>query len=161
MEKILLVAVGIPGCGKSTWWEAAKEIKAIPKNRIRINMDTIRKDLTGSENDQTRNSEVAAIAKMNLEAALSNGIEVIYWDNTSAKRKYRRDLVEAGKKAGYKTVAVWFNVPFELCLERNNNRERVVPESVLRAMYNSIGGGPDYEEGWDEIMEIKYGFEQR
>jgi len=157
MQKTLYVAVGIPGCGKSTWWEKGKTDGVIPADAVRINMDNIRKNLTGTTEDQTRNSEVAQIAHAHLTCALSGGINTIYWDNTSARRKYRRDLVKDAKKAGYKAIAIWFNIPFDVCLERNNNRDRVVPEDVLRRFANSIGDkGPDYDEGWDDILIVEY-----
>lgn len=157
MQKTLYVAVGIPGCGKSTWWEQGKANGIIPNDAVRINMDTIRKDLTGSAEDQTRNYEVATIANINLECALSRGVNTIYWDNTSARRRYRRDLVKQAHEAGYKAVAIWFNIPFDICLQRNNNRDRVVPESVLKRFAESIGeNGPDYDEGWDDILVVEY-----
>lgn len=156
MNNSVYCAVGIPGCGKSTWWKLAKDQGLIGSNAIRVNMDDIRKDLTGDEGDQTQNAKVAQIARMNLHEALSNGVEAIYWDNTSALRKYRRDIVKAAKKANYKAVAVWFDLPFELCVERNEGRDRVVPIDVLERMYDSIQKTPpDYDEGWDDIIVIK------
>lgn len=157
-DKTLYVAVGVPGSGKSTWWETAKEMDVVPKNSVRINMDTIRKDITGSEEDQSRNNEVFKVASMNLDNALSREVEVIYWDNTSVKRKDRRKLVEKAKNSGYKTVAVFFNVERQICVDRASKRQRKVSAEVIDRMLNFLGEGPTYSEGWDEILEIKYGY---
>ena len=47
-------------------------------------------------------------------------------------------------------IGILIAVPYEECLERNNQRERKVPEDVIKRMYYNIYI-PQYYEGFDEI----------
>ena len=52
-------------------------------------------------------------------------------------------------------IAVYFDVPREVALERNAHREgrARVPESAIRNMYNSFRA-PKISEGFDEIWRV-------
>lgn len=159
-EKIIntvYVSVGAPGSGKSTWWEEGIRNQIIPQDQsVRINQDEIRKQLCGNESDQSKNSLVAKIAKQNLDAALSNRIPVIYWDNTSARPKYRKEVIKAAKLANYKIVAIYHDLPLEVVLSRNSMRDRIVPEDVVTRIYNNIKyNPPELNEGFDNIIYVK------
>jgi predicted kinase len=154
-KPVIMVAVGPPGCGKSTWWETGRKNGAIPDQSIRINMDAIRKEMTGSESDQSKNYVVAKVAEIKLKACLSERIPVIYWDNTCTKAKYRKDIINLAKSAGYKIIAIYFDIPFKMCLQRNTLRTRKVPEDVIERMYASIHANPPTkDEGFDDIIVI-------
>jgi predicted kinase len=151
----VIVAIGPPGCGKSTWWETGVANGSIPTQSIRINMDTIRKEMTGSESDQSKNYAVSKVAEVKLRACLSERIPVIYWDNTCTKAKYRKDIINLAKSAGYKVIGVHFDVPIKVCLQRNASRTRKVPEDVIERMYASIQENPPTkDEGFDDIIVI-------
>lgn len=156
IKPTVYVAVGAPGSGKSTWWEKGISEGLIPKkNSFRINMDTIRKDLTGDINDQSQNGLVAEIAHSQLLNCLSNKIPVIYWDNTSARPKFRKAIIKEARKANYRCVAIFFNLKFDTIIKRNNLRDRVVPEQIIQKMYDSIQlNQPTMDEGYDNIIEI-------
>lgn len=151
------VAVGCPGSGKSTWWENSIKTGAIPATECtRVNMDTIRKDLCGDESDQSKNGLVSKVAIQNLKSALSHRIPIIYWDNTSASAKYRKEIIREAKRANYDAVAIWFNTPLDVALKRNANRSRVVPEDVIIRMFNNIKSSPPTtDEGFDNIIYVE------
>ena len=154
-QPVIMVAVGTPGSGKSTWWEHGLKEGAIPPQSIRINMDSIRKELTGNESDQTKNGAVAKIAEVKLRACLSERIPVIYWDNTCTKAKYRKDIINLAKSGGYRVMCIFFNVPLKECLRRNSIRPRKVPSDIIERMHASIQENPPCkEEGFDDIIVI-------
>lgn len=148
----LIIAIGCPGSGKSTWWE--KNHLLFPQPTTRINMDKIRGDLTGSESDMSQNAQVAQIALSNLKGALSQSIPTIFWDNTTARKSYRKDLIKWAKMANYQVIALWFRVPLSVCFVRNQQRERKVPHDVIERMWHEtqIKFKPDWDEGFDEIL---------
>lgn len=149
--KQIFIAIGIPGCGKSTWMQ--KNITDPSKTAV-INMDTIRQEVTGDPTDQTQNALVASLARQKFLTAVSHGVPSIYWDNTTTQRKYRKELIQVGKKGGYKVVAVHFKVPFDICESRNKGRDRVVPHDVLVRMQGQLQP-PEKDEGWDDIITIE------
>ncbi len=153
MQKIIYVSVGIPGCGKSTWFENHRK-DTDTTSYATINMDTIREEVTGNPSDQSQNALVASLARQKFLTAVSHGVPVIYWDNTTTQRKYRKELIQVGKKGGYEVVAVYFKVPFDTCAARNKERTRVVPHEVLVRMYNQIQA-PDIDEGWTNIITVE------
>ena len=57
------------------------------------------------------------------------------------------------KADGIKMIAVLVDTPLETCIERQNLRDRKVPEDVIRRMYWNLQG-PTKEEGWDEICIV-------
>jgi predicted kinase len=149
--KQIFVTIAIPGAGKSTWVNA--HITDPSKTAV-VNMDTIRQEVTGSATDQTQNALVASLARQKFLTAVSHGVPSIYWDNTTTQRKYRKELIQVGKKGGYKVVAVHFKVPFDICESRNKSRDRVVPYDVLVRMQGQLQP-PTQDEGWDDIITIE------
>jgi predicted kinase len=49
--------------------------------------------------------------------------------------------------------AVFFDVPLEVCLERNACRHRVVPEEAMRLMSQRLVR-PSVEEGFERVVVV-------
>jgi predicted kinase len=150
--KVVYLLIGTPGCGKSTWISNQN----FPSTETTIvSMDDIREELTGDTSDQSKNAQVASIAKSRYEKALENEVAIVVWDATNAQRKYRRALIDLAKNNGYEVVGVWFDIPLELSKIRNKKRKRVVPDEVIDRMYKSLKDTPpSREEGFDIIQKI-------
>ena len=58
------------------------------------------------------------------------------------------------KDYGYDVQGVYFDVPVEVCLERNQKRERVVAEDVMRRMAGKLKA-PTFEEGFSKITVVR------
>lgn len=151
----IIMSVGPPGSGKSTWWEEGLKNGTFPSCSIRINMDDIRLNLIGDASDQSKNYQVSQIAENKLNCCLSERIPVIYWDNTCTKAKYRKAIINLAKKANYNIICVFFNLPLQVCLDRNSKRDRKVPIEVLERMYSNIQENPPTQiEGFDDIIVV-------
>lgn len=160
--------VGLPGSGKSTYAKrllgpntipleiSGKVVEGISSNRIPeyLSSDLIRKELYGDENIQGDPHEVFEVMKRRAILFLKTGRSVIY-DATGVKRKDRLDILNRVKslKMDIKLEChiVWARI--ETCIERNNNRERVVPESVIWRMVKQFET-PWYDEGWNDIKIV-------
>jgi predicted kinase len=154
-KETLIIATGIPGCGKSTWFTEGIKNGYLPKQSVRINMDDIRYQLTGNASDQSMNDKVASLASSKLKECVSNKVPVIYWDNTTITKKYRKQIIETAKKANYNIICVYFDIPLQTCKDRNKGRSRVVPEHVLDNMYNNLQNNiPHENEGFGDIIII-------
>ena len=58
------------------------------------------------------------------------------------------------KGFGYEVHAVFFDVPLEVCLERNRKRERQVKEDVIQRMAAKLKA-PGFEEGFGKITVVR------
>lgn len=140
--------VGLPGSGKSFTAES------IP-NAVVHSSDAIRAEVLGNENDQTQQDLVFQTLHKRVLQDLVDGKDVVY-DATNINYKRRigfLDRVRALYKHDLRTVCLFMATPYEVCLERNNNRERSVPESVIQKMYFKFDV-PMMAEGWDEIRIV-------
>ena len=107
----------------------------------------------GSEDDQNHNGEVFNEMFYRTKIGLLAGAHLVY-DATNLSRKRRINLLK--QLPHCEKRATVFAVPFEICCERNNSRERVVPQYAMERMFKSFQP-PAYEEGFNEINVITWG----
>lgn len=148
MSAILEILIALPGAGKSTY---AKNILKADSSVIIVSSDAIRKELYGSEEDQSHNQEVFNEVFKRTRAALANDLHVIV-DATNLSRKRRIAFLKRFNNCEKRATV--FAIPFEICCERNNSRERIVPQYVMNRMYRSFEP-PHCEEGFDRIDIIR------
>lgn len=136
-DKIKLMCymcVGAPGAGKGTW---ASGFLSINKNILYISTDSIRKELSGDESNQSVSAQAFKLAKQRLEDALKNNKSVII-DAANMYRKTRKDFLDIAKKYNAETIAIVFEVDKNTLLDRNKKRGeqggRNVPEWVIDSM---------------------------
>lgn len=137
--------VGLPGSGKSL------TARTFP-NTIIHSSDEIRAEVLGDENRQDQQELVFQTLHERVLNDLASSKNVVY-DATNISYKRRMEFlwqVNAMKLPSLRTVCVFLTTPYEECIERNANRERSVPRSVIRRMYEKIDI-PMKAEGWDEI----------
>lgn len=140
--------VGLPGSGKTTF------AHNIEKEAVVISSDIIRKELWGSEEKQGDNKIVFEELEKRVMENLAADKSVVY-DATNIKAKKRKDfLYRLRKIPNVNTVCMLMSVPYEQCLERDNERGRVVPEEVIEKMYMNFEV-PQIREGWNQINIIQ------
>ena len=143
-----IMLCGLPGSGKSTYCDQYKD----DKNYVIISSDSVREEL-GDINDQSKNTEVFKIVHNKTKEALKNGYNVIQ-DCTSLNRKRRIHFIRHElKDILCEKVCMLFATPYETCLKNNANRDRKVPEDVIKRMVKSFEV-PCKQEGWDDIQIV-------
>ena len=147
MSAILEMFIGIPGCGKSTH---ARKMMEKDSSIVIVSSDAIRKELYGSEEDQSHNQEVFNEVFKRTRAALANDLHVIV-DATNLSRKRRIAFLKQFNNCEKRATV--FAIPFEVCCERNNSRERTVPQHAMDRMYRSFEP-PHWAEGFDDIQIV-------
>lgn len=141
----LIVMCGLAGSGKST---LAKKISDKRDAEI-ISSDELRKEMFGDKTHQEDKNKLFVEYNKRIRAALERGSDVIA-DKTNLSIRSRRAILEAVKDLDIYKECVICNIPFEKCLENNRNRERHVPEEVIRRQLYGFQV-PFLEEGWDSI----------
>jgi predicted kinase len=58
------------------------------------------------------------------------------------------------KSFGYDVQAVFFDVPFEVCMERNRRRERTVSDEAMQRMAERLRP-PSFKEGFSKITVVR------
>ena len=144
----LLMLVGLPGSGKSTY------IKKYFNQNLRVHSsDDIREELSGDVNNQDINALVFETLHKRVKEDLKNGISCVY-DATNISWKRRKAFLDSLKGIKCWKVCHIIATPYEVCLQQNQERDRKVPEEVIDRMYMNFDI-PFYNEGWDGI-EVVY-----
>ncbi|MEW1761586.1 AAA family ATPase [Streptomyces cyaneofuscatus] len=141
----MIVLVGPPASGKSTWTQARFPASA------RVSLDAFRQLLTDDEADQGANEEALDLRARVLDGRLRRGRTTVC-DSTSIEIAARAGLLARARAYGRRAVAVRFDTPLEECLARNAARERTVREGVVRAMQTALPTVEElYAEGFDAV----------
>ena len=144
----IVVLVGLPGSGKSAY------LKQLGVNGL--SSDAIRKLLADDETDQTIHVRVFQTMRYLLEQRLAIGRAVTYIDATNLTPEERGPYLAIGRTWGCDVEAVFFDVPLDVCLERNARRPRVVPGEALAKMAAKLAP-PSVEEGFAQVTVLTGG----
>lgn len=142
----LIITVGLPGSGKSTYL-ARLGVNA-------ISSDEIRRLIADNPHDQGMNARIFAVMRYLIRQRIAAGRPVTYVDATHLAKWERRPYVKLAQRYGCRLEALFFDIPVDICMARNQARERVVPEEVIRKMAQQMIP-PSLEEGFAEIAVIK------
>ena len=146
MASKVIVLVGLPGSGKSTW--------ATAQGHVVLSSDAMRILLSGDESDQTIHARVFRTMRFLLRERLELGARVTILDATHLARKWRKPWLTLAARYGASVEAVYFDLPLEECLRRNRSRSRVVPEAAIREMAARLQA-PARAEGWARVKTIR------
>ena len=143
---IVVLAIGLPGSGKSTWFKR--------HNVVPLSSDMVRSLLFDDVREQRYQDLVFSNLRSMLKARLIAKRPMNYVDATNLTPKEREHWVKLAKDYNYEVQAVFFDVPLETCIERHQRRDRVVPEDVMRRMAAKLKA-PSFEEGFAKITVVR------
>lgn len=134
--KILVMMIGAPGSGKSTLARRLASMRLFAQVNIIVSSDKIRERLFGDETCQKDNHFVFQMLEHDVKEAFSMFDNVaVFIDACNTNRDERERLVATLAPYFDKAVAIYHDGPKSECIERNNARDRIVPEYVIDRMY--------------------------
>jgi predicted kinase len=134
----LIILVGLPGSGKSTYYRA----------HLAATHMHVSKDLMPNARRRDDRQE------REIESALGAGTSVVV-DNTNPSVEVRAPLIALGRRHGARIVAVYFETDVRTAIMRNRQREGKarVPDVAIFATRKKLVV-PTLEEGFDEVRVV-------
>ena len=131
-DAALVILIGPSGSGKTTF--AAKHFRATEI----VSSDGCRALVSDDESDQAATPAafrvLHAIVRERLRAHRTTVV-----DATNVKSRSRKPLLATARKYGSSAIAIVFDLPVELCLERNRSRApRSLPDDVVRRQHDQM-----------------------
>ena len=145
----IIMLVGLPASGKS---HKARELSQEYDAEI-FSSDALREELFGDVNHQDNNHELFNELHRRIKDCLKSGKGAIY-DACNISYKRRMAFLQELKNIPCEKICVLMATPYEECLKRNMERERKVPEEVIKRMYMNFTI-PYWYEMWDDI-QVEY-----
>jgi len=142
----VVLTIGLPGSGKTTWFKR----RAVTP----LSSDMLRSILFDDITEQRYQGLVFSTLRSLLRARLIAKMPWNYVDATNLSPHERRQWIKMAKSFGYDVQAVFFDVPLEVCLERNNKRERSVAPDVMQKMAERLKP-PSFGEGFSKITVVR------
>jgi predicted kinase len=143
---VVVLAIGLPGSGKTTWFKR--------RGVTPLSSDLLRSILFDDITEQRYQGLVFSTLRSLLRARLIARMPWNYVDASNLAPHERRQWIKMAKGFGYEVHAVFFDVPLEVCLERNRKRERSVKEDVVQRMAAKLKP-PAFEEGFAKITVVR------
>ena len=142
----MVLAIGLPGSGKSSWFKR--------HNISPLSTDMLRQVLFDDATEQRFQDLVFSNLRSMLKARLIARRPLNYVDATNLTPQERQSWIKLAHDYAYEVQAVYFDVPLEVCLERNQKRERKVEDDVMRRMAAKLKA-PTFEEGFTKITVVR------
>lgn len=143
---IVVLAIGLPGSGKSSWFKR--------HNVTPLSSDMVRALLFDDVREQRFQDLVFSNLRSMLKARLIAKRPMNYVDATNLTPQERQHWIKLAKDYNYEVHAVFFDVPLDVCIERHNRRDRVVPDDIMRRMAAKLKP-PAFDEGFAKITVVR------
>jgi predicted kinase len=142
----LVVLVGPPGSGKSTW------AQQYGRGAVHVSQDDLIDAITPDGFDHCYRPVYEAAENATARSALRDGHTVIV-DRTNRTSAHRRRWLEIAREVGVPAVVVEMTTPAAVCRSRNRarrERRRLTEERMSRMLTAHEAVSPD--EGFDAIF---------
>jgi len=142
----VVLTIGLPGSGKTTWFKR--------RGVTPLSSDMLRSILFDDITEQRYQGLVFSTLRSLLRARLIAKMPWNYVDATNLSPHERRQWIKMAKSFGYDVQAVFFDVPLEVCMQRNSHRERSVSDDVMQKMAERLRP-PNFKEGFSKIIVVR------
>jgi predicted kinase len=148
-SRSLVLLSGAPGSGKSTFAKRHFLWTQI------VSSDRCRAMVCDDEENMAVHHQTYSLLQHIVRLRLSLGRFTVI-DSTALERKHRIHYVSLAKDYHFHPVAILFDVPYELCVQQNERRDRRVPLEAIRHYHAMLQETKRsiWEEGFAEIFVL-------
>lgn len=151
--KRLIVLSGVPGSGKSYFCEQV--LKCTHGHTYVVSSDELRKQVGGHQQNLDHEQEIWKIFYELPTVYASDMDATVILDSTNTFRKYRIDPNRKFKDLYDKIILVYFNIPKDILLKQNLEREFPIPNDALMRYYDTFEiPNKEDEQFFDNIYVI-------
>lgn len=154
----LVLMVGPPGSGKSTWCGGRFRTEDL------FSLDMFRRMLTGDVADQDANVPACTMLHTLLAYRMARGLTTVV-DACNTRPEHRAPLIAPALEAGVPVFAVVMATPLEVCRARNGQRDGVfaaypganatpVPDEVVRQIHAEARETPPRVGEVDAVLTV-------
>src|SRR5215470_3063506 len=146
----LVVLVGPAGSGKSTFAAAFFGPTQV------VSSDECRALISDDPSNQSVSGHAFELMHLIIEKRLLLGRFTVC-DATNLDRAARNSLLRIAHRFGFNTAAIVFDVPLDVCAQRNSGRRRVVPEEALKNQYAMFEKAKTavVKEGFGQVVVLR------
>lgn len=128
-NKLLILTVGLPQSGKSTW--------ANESGHPIVNRDAIRKTLGGTIRYFNEEKRVSEIERLMVESLFNAGHDTVVLDSTHLRPIYRTSWEKFAKELNYAVHLQQFYTSLEVCIQRAKRNFPDEPHflKIIRGMW--------------------------
>jgi predicted kinase len=142
----VVLTIGLPGSGKTSWFRR--------RGITPLSSDLLRMMLFDDISEQRYQDLVFSTLRYLLRARMIAHMPWNYVDATNLSPRERRGWIKMAQEFGYEVHAVFFDVPVDVCMDRNQRRGRLVPDDVMQRMAQKLRA-PTFEEGFTKITVVR------
>lgn len=132
MSKLIILS-GPAGSGKSTW---ANNYKKENSNTVIVSSDETRKSIYNTYDPKYCSDKVVKANMLSQAIEASKQSKDVILDSAVVKNKNILKWIRKLKDYFSEIGLVILDTPLETCLKQNLQRERVVPEEIIKEMYS-------------------------
>lgn len=130
-QKALLLLIGAPASGKTTF---AKQ--RFPDSWV-LSSDEARARICDDPDNQSISGEAFEMLNYMARLRMNFGRPLVI-DATNINARDRRQWLSLAARYRYSSYMLIFDMPLDLCLDRNDDRERSVPEHVVEDYWDQV-----------------------
>ena len=151
-QNFLIILVGLPASGKTTFAFKLKEkLELNFPNKVKIIDPDIIRDKTFPNGFDFKKEP--KIREKNIQSVRKHLIKgyIVISDDLNYYSSMRHDLKLIADSLNIKFYIIYISTPLKLCLERNVERGKPIPNKVIKNIYNKFDNFNKYK--WDTPFE--------
>ena len=151
-SNFLIILVGLPASGKTTFAFKLKEkLESDFQNKVEIiDPDIIRDEAFPTSFDFKNEPQIREKNIQSVRMHLKKGYIVIN-DDLNYYSSMRHDLKLIADSLNIKFYIIHISTPLKLCIKRNKERGKSIPNKVIKNIYNKFDNFDKYK--WDTPFE--------